>query len=188
MGSAWARRSTRRPAPGGIHARAGRGAAVTAFDASAEMLAVARRRLHVDGLAAELVRGTLTAPLPFVDAAFDVAVCGLAFCHLPDLRPVCRELYRVVRPGGTLVVTDFHPDAQAFGWRTLMWDGPRRYLLTNYPHPREGYLGAVEQAGFALREVRDLPVGAIPADKAHPLWQRELGSLNFCLLIHAEKG
>jgi ubiquinone/menaquinone biosynthesis C-methylase UbiE len=168
-------------------ALAQRGVAVTAFDATPEMLAVARRRLSDAGLSAGLVRGTLTGPLPLADEAFDLAVCALAFCHLPDLAAVCRELFRVVRPGGGLLVTDFHPDAQAFGWRTIMWDGPRRYLLTNYQHTREVYLAAVEQAGFVLREVRDLPVAEIPADKAHPLWQREYGSLNYCLLIHAEK-
>ncbi len=164
-----------------------RGTTVTAFDASPEMLGVARRRLQDERLVAGLVRGTLTEPLPFADAAFDLAVCALAFCHLADVRAVCRELFRVVRPGGVLIVTDFHPDAQAFGWRTLMWDGPRRYLLRNYPHTRAEYLAAVEQAGFALCDVCDLPIAAIPADMAHPLWQRELGGLNFCLLIHAER-
>jgi ubiquinone/menaquinone biosynthesis C-methylase UbiE len=42
--------------------------------------------------------------LPYADAAFDAVVCGWVLEHLPDPRPGLRELTRVLRPGGKLLL------------------------------------------------------------------------------------
>jgi len=46
---------------------------------------------------------TLTR-LPYADATFDAAVSGWVLEHLPDPRPGLRELTRVLRPGGKLLL------------------------------------------------------------------------------------
>lgn len=51
--------------------------------------------------------------LPFVDAAFDAAVCECAFCTFPDKSTAARELARVLRPGGRLGLTDVTADRAA---------------------------------------------------------------------------
>jgi len=48
-------------------------------------------------------------PLPFEAGEFDAAVCALALSHVADIAGPIAEMARVVRPGGHLVVTDFHP-------------------------------------------------------------------------------
>jgi SAM-dependent methyltransferase len=71
------------------------------FDISPRMLARARRRLQSDRVAysvADLAR------LPYADGAFDAAVCGWVLEHLPDPRLGLRELARVLRPGGQLLL------------------------------------------------------------------------------------
>src|SRR5438309_2935940 len=76
-------------------------ARITAFDLSRNMLARARRRLNSDRVthaAADLTR------LPYADAAFDAIVCGWVLEHLPDPRPGLRELARVLKPGGRLLL------------------------------------------------------------------------------------
>jgi SAM-dependent methyltransferase len=76
-------------------------AVVTAFDYSQQMLRRARERLRSDRIsyvAADLTR------LPYADAAFDAAVCGWVIEHLPDPRPGLRQLARVLRPGGKLLL------------------------------------------------------------------------------------
>ena len=45
------------------------------------------------------------APLPFRDASFDALFAGELVEHLPDPRPGVAEFYRVLRPGGTLILT-----------------------------------------------------------------------------------
>jgi len=87
-------------------ARAAPRALLTGVDASREMLAVARARL---GAAARLLHGDV-ASLPFAAACFDVAVSTNAFHLWVDPAASLRELRRVVKPGGRLIVTDWCHD------------------------------------------------------------------------------
>ncbi|MCC0097606.1 methyltransferase domain-containing protein [Streptomyces flavotricini] len=83
-----------------------RGAVVTGIDASAGMLALARRRLG-DDVALHVV--DLSDPLPFDDDAFDDVVASLVLHYLEDWGPTLAELRRVLRPGGRLIVSVSHP-------------------------------------------------------------------------------
>jgi SAM-dependent methyltransferase len=81
--------------------RADPDAQITGFDYSHNMLLRARKRLHSDRpthVAADLTR------LPYASAVFDAIVCGWVLEHLPDPRPGLRELARVLRPGGKLLL------------------------------------------------------------------------------------
>ena len=44
-------------------------------------------------------------PLPYADAAFDIVTCSEVIEHLENFRALLREAHRVLRPGGTLVLT-----------------------------------------------------------------------------------
>ena len=89
---------------------ADRGFRVTGVDGSAEMLEVARTRLP----GARFSEGDLGS-LPLPDGAVDPVTTALALTHVPDLRPVYAEFARVLRPGGSLVVSDVHPDLVLLG-------------------------------------------------------------------------
>ncbi|WP_394842233.1 class I SAM-dependent methyltransferase [Pendulispora brunnea] len=65
---------------------------------------------------AELREGTVTA-LPFQDGAFDLVTAFDILEHVPDLPAAARELARVVRPGGELVVV------------VPVYDGPLGWLV-----------------------------------------------------------
>ncbi len=76
-------------------------AAITAFDLSPRMLERARNRLgspRVSHAVADLTR------LPYADGSFDAVVCGWVLEHLPDPTPGLKELARVLRPGGKLLL------------------------------------------------------------------------------------
>jgi SAM-dependent methyltransferase len=84
-------------------ARSGRAPArVVGLDISESILETAR--LAAAPLEPELVRGNLEA-LPFADASFDLVLCTQAIEHLLDPALGAGELARVLRPGGTLVLT-----------------------------------------------------------------------------------
>jgi SAM-dependent methyltransferase len=60
-------------------------------------------RCHERG-AWTLVRADIARPLPYRDAAFDVAVCEQVLEHVDDPRAALGEIARVLRPGGLLVL------------------------------------------------------------------------------------
>ncbi len=56
--------------------------------------------------------------LPFADGAFDVVTCSNSFHHYPHQQVVVREMRRVLRPGGRLVLVDGFRD-NIIGWITF---------------------------------------------------------------------
>ncbi len=77
-------------------ALAKRGALVTGVDASAEMLAVARRRAAESGLSVDFDEGDAHA-LIYPSQSFDAVVCLRMLMHVPDWRKALSELCRVSR-------------------------------------------------------------------------------------------
>jgi demethylmenaquinone methyltransferase/2-methoxy-6-polyprenyl-1,4-benzoquinol methylase len=86
------------------------GAYVVGIDFSLGMLAAGRRdRPELPLLAADALA------LPFVDRSFDAVTISFALRNLADPRAGLRELHRVTRPGGRLVVCEFsHPTNRVF--------------------------------------------------------------------------
>jgi SAM-dependent methyltransferase len=87
-------------------AAARRGGAVTATDFSPRMIELGRARSEAAGLDIEW-READAESLPFAGGRFDVAasVFGAIFAPRPEL--VVQELFRVVRPGGTVAMVNY---------------------------------------------------------------------------------
>lgn len=77
---------------------------VSGVDLSPQMTARARGRLHAHGLPPRVVRGRAQA-LPWPDASFDSVVTTFpaGFIRAPE---TVREIRRVLRPGGQLIIVD----------------------------------------------------------------------------------
>ena len=78
---------------------------MTAVDVSERMLELAAQRAHRLRREVELLVADAQA-LPFDDGAFDTVVATLALCSIPDDAAGVREMARVLRPGGRLVLLD----------------------------------------------------------------------------------
>ena len=80
---------------------------VTGFDLSSEMLAVAREKVREAGVSfwVTLTQGN-AMELPYEDDTFDLVTIGFGLRNLPDAEKGMQELYRVLKPGGQLVVLE----------------------------------------------------------------------------------
>jgi SAM-dependent methyltransferase len=79
------------------------GARVTGLDASADMIAAARHRAKAAGVDVDLVEGD-AGNLPFSAGRFDCVVSVATLCFVDDPRATIREIVRVLKPGGRLIL------------------------------------------------------------------------------------
>lgn len=78
---------------------------VVGIDLSPEMLQRARARAQTLGLEAALQQGDAHR-LCFDDETFDTVLCTFSLCSIPEPRLAVREMTRVLRPGGRLVLVE----------------------------------------------------------------------------------
>lgn len=112
--------------PGYIaEAFAGAAREVVGVDLTDAMLAIAKERTNQRGISNVSFRAADAQNLPFENGEFDVVVCRLALHHLQKPLQVLREMARVCRAGGRVLVEDIyaseHPERSAYqdGWEIL---------------------------------------------------------------------
>jgi SAM-dependent methyltransferase len=85
------------------------GANVTVLDNSPNQLAQDRLVADREGLALEIVLGDMADLSVFPDARFGLIVHPVSNVFVPDVRPVWREAFRVLGPGGSLLAGFMNP-------------------------------------------------------------------------------
>jgi ubiquinone/menaquinone biosynthesis C-methylase UbiE len=105
-------------ATGGGHTAllfAGIAGRVVAVDLTEPMLRAARDHVRARGGAHVEFVAADASGLPFGDGAFEVVTCRTAAHHFADLGAAVRQIQRVLRPGGALLLQDIlgHDDAEA---------------------------------------------------------------------------
>jgi SAM-dependent methyltransferase len=143
------------------------GARVTAFDASPVMVELARTQVAGQ---APVDRAVLGEPLPYPGDAFDLVVCALAIHYADDRRAAFAEFHRILRPGGTLVLSTAHPfmdwllkGGSYFDVRleTDLWKTPSgEQEVRFWREPLSALCGAATGAGFAITSI----IEPLPAD------------------------
>src|SRR5271167_683309 len=81
-------------------------ARVIAYDLTREMLLETRRNAAARGLANVYTQQGPAEKLPFRDASFDIVTVRQAPHHFADVRSAIREMARVAKPGGRVVIVD----------------------------------------------------------------------------------
>ncbi|MEM7519799.1 MAG: bifunctional demethylmenaquinone methyltransferase/2-methoxy-6-polyprenyl-1,4-benzoquinol methylase UbiE [Pseudomonadota bacterium] len=158
-------------------ARAGSGQA-TVCDLTAGMLEEGRKRAEAEQLAAHLdwVVGDAMA-LPFEDNSFDAYTISFGIRNVTRPLDALKEAYRVLRPGGRLMVLEFSQlpndalqklyDLYSFNVIPRMGQiivndrESYQYLvesIRNFPD-QETFLGMVQEAGFGQAKYRNLSMG-----------------------------
>lgn len=79
---------------------------VVAYDLSSQMLDVVAQAAKEKGLANITTRQGYAESLPFEDAVFDVVISRYSAHHWHDVGRALREVNRVLKPGGVLIIMD----------------------------------------------------------------------------------
>ncbi len=90
------------------------GARVTVFDNAPRQLAQDRAVAAREGLEIRTVEGDMADLSAFADSAFDLVFHPVSNCFAVDVRPVWREAFRVLRPGGVLLAGFLNPVVYLF--------------------------------------------------------------------------
>jgi SAM-dependent methyltransferase len=157
------------------------GARVTVFDNSPRQLAQDRTVAERDGLSLRTVVGDMRDLSAFPDESFDLVFHPVSNVFCPDLAPVWKESFRVLKPGGTLLAGFMNPDIFVFdadanenrgelivrhalpytdithltaAERERLW-GPDAPL--EYSHTLTAQIGGQLAAGFVITGFREIP-------------------------------
>jgi ubiquinone/menaquinone biosynthesis C-methylase UbiE len=128
--------------------------------------------------------------LPFAAQAFDIVISGLALGHASGVHEWMAEAARVLAPGGTLLYSDFHPEAARAGLTRSFKD--RQADSCTVPH--HCYAVTLQQeaaaaAHLAVDIVHELRVGRDlrePFPKSEEFYRRWEG-LPIVLVVRARK-
>jgi SAM-dependent methyltransferase len=85
------------------------GAEVTVFDLSEQQLAMDRMVAERENLPLTIIQGDMRDLSVFADSSFDIVFHPISNLYVPDIRPVWRESYRVLQPGGKLLASFYNP-------------------------------------------------------------------------------
>lgn len=125
---------------------------VIGLDFSENMLKVGREKLAQEQIHnAKLIHGN-AMNLPFPDNSFDYVTIGFGLRNVPDYMQVLREMYRVLKPGGTLACLETSQPTM-FGFRQIY------YFYFHYIMPVFGKLFAksYEEYSWLQESARAFP-------------------------------
>ncbi len=98
--------------------------------------------------------------LPVCTESMDVVWCRLVIGHVKDLLSTYEELARVTKPNGTVIVTDFHPEAASNGHKRTFHDAKGfRHTVEHFCHTVPEHIVASSQFGLRLDRQVDSVVG-----------------------------
>ena len=115
------------------------------------------------------------------DASYDIIISTLTVAHIEDIEQALQAWCRILKPDSDLIITDFHPDAIAFGGKRTFEHEKKQVAVQNYVH----YVGEIKaillKYGFNLvkmeERIVDGPVKHYYAAKnALPVYEKFKGS------------
>ena len=146
------------------------------YDVSKQMLA--KLNLKFPGAETHLAKGTRLPEL--TDESCDVVISTLTIAHIEDLEDAMQEWNRILKPGGYIFITDYHPEALAKGAQRTFVYNRKTISIKNHIHSINKINKIAEQLGLSnirfVERVVDKSVKKYYEDQdAMPVFDRFLG-------------
>lgn len=119
-------------------------AALTGFDVSSGMLAILQRKFPQ--AETRLLKDDILTGI--ADDSVDILISTLTIAHIAGLEKALREWNRVLKPGGQMIITDYHPAALAKGGKRTFQHKGKTVSLINHVHSIEKILQLARQLGL----------------------------------------
>jgi SAM-dependent methyltransferase len=129
-----------------------RGARWSGVDLTPESVRRVRARLELHGLPYDDLRQASAVDLPFADGSFDLVFSHGVLHHVPDIHAAQREIRRVLRPGGELVVMMYA--RWSLNYLVAIGVLRRAALLGAYPLVRAGVVSPSPMVAAHVRNAR----------------------------------
>lgn len=139
---------------------------VEATEPDSAMLGYARERAAAARVPVNLTQAP-AENLPFADESFDSAVVTLVFCSVGDPLRGLREVRRVLKPGGSLLMVEHVRARGAIAATIQNIITPINRLVAGNCHWNRDTEKTVIEAGFQLEERRDIGGVIVPIVVLH---------------------
>jgi demethylmenaquinone methyltransferase / 2-methoxy-6-polyprenyl-1,4-benzoquinol methylase len=150
------------------------GADVTGLDFSAQMLEVAQHKNSKAKIQNIKFQQGDAEQLPFPDNSFDAVTMGYGLRNLSSWEAGVREMIRVAKPGGRIVVLDFGKPANPL-WRKLYFT----HLKCSVPLIGLLFCGRADAYAYILESLKHYPAQVAVAEKMQELQLADVQIVNF---------
>lgn len=137
---------------------AARGARVVALDFSPAMVARARATGKIAQV--NFVLADVITSIPLKSGVLDGAVCSLVLEHVEELTSMLRQLRRVCKLNGFVLISDIHPTMASAG-AAASFEDPKtgqKVYPRGYRHEISDYVRAANEAGFRIGAMTEVSV------------------------------
>ena len=132
-------------------------------DFSAAQLAIAHQRAQRSAISAITWVEADALHLPFASDFFDAATMGYGLRNVTDIRGSLRELHRVLKPGATVAILDFHQPADEQMRQFQQW------YLDHVVVPLANRFGLTEEYAYILPSLERFLIGPEQVALAHQI-------------------
>ncbi|MDO4300995.1 MAG: class I SAM-dependent methyltransferase [Clostridia bacterium] len=132
---------------------------ITCLDATSAMLEIGKKECEKEGIGNITFIKGYAEDLPFLDKSFDIVISRLAFHHFTDADGIFKEMERVLKPNGKLVLVDMISDDE-----TLRNEVDRIEKIRDFSHVRNLSLSEMHNLytknnlTLEFQEQTDIPV------------------------------
>ena len=146
------------------------------IDFSEAMLAVFRNKIEQAGHRNIALHCGDAQTLPYADETFDAAFSLFGLMFFPDRQQGFAEIYRTLKPGGSIALTSWAPVDQSPAMQTMF--GALRAIKPDLPQPQrsiatlenpERFMQEMQEAGFRNIEIRSV-TKAFPTGSTGEFW------------------
>jgi ubiquinone/menaquinone biosynthesis C-methylase UbiE len=124
------------------------------YDVSAEMLRILQQKFPQQK-AIRLVNNEVGEP----SNSCDIVISTLALAHIPNPEAAMQEWVRILKPGGEIIITDYHPEALTKGGNRTFRYNNKLVAVKNYVHTLTRVLAIAKQLELTVLRTVERKIG-----------------------------